>query len=527
MGDSRERERLIKSHFGYTNEVNPFGDTRLSQPFVWTKKDSQSNSNVNSARTKIAEIDAVKRRREQRELEEAQIEARKAEIQRQKESENYVDWEQKESEFFQKQIVVKSLLHIEQGREEFIDVLVKIIKLYQGHKFTNPTLPSLEELYTKFKEMTSNEITQLFNDIQQHESVESSDKLYWKNIAIYFKDIYRRKSQENISVEDGILKTVAEKVDQLLINKNCAQLDELERDIEKKLDSVGQGNVNISFWESVINKIPIFRAKLEFESYFSKAKLEAELIEFDNMKRLKPDHIVKLEPETIKQDKIETELTSPQYMSYSPDLLSDDCCISCITESDYEKQLLEEREQAKASQAALEAQNAANDEKSRIYRDFEAFVAKEKQQMEKDEQIMHDCVEERTNEHDRFSLRKPRFFNRVKTGYDWTKYNQMHYDEDNPPPRLVQGYKFNIFYPDLLDPTKPPRWTLERDAECGDAEFPETTIIRFNAGPPYQDLTFRIINKEWALDKHRGFKNTFEKGILQLHFTFKKMRYRR
>lgn len=35
--------------------------------------------------------------------------------------------------------------------------------------------------------MTSNEITQLFNDIQQHESVESSDKLYWKNIAIYFK----------------------------------------------------------------------------------------------------------------------------------------------------------------------------------------------------------------------------------------------------------------------------------------------------------------------------------------------------
>lgn len=69
-----------------------------------------------------------------------------------------MDWEQKESEFFQKQIVVKSLLHIEQGetisyvgREEFIDVLVKIIKLYQGHKFTNPTLPSLEELYTKFK----------------------------------------------------------------------------------------------------------------------------------------------------------------------------------------------------------------------------------------------------------------------------------------------------------------------------------------------------------------------------------------
>merc|ERR1712039_452075 len=23
-----------------------------------------------------------------------------------------------------------------------------------------------------------------------------------------------------------------------------------------------------------------------------------------------------------------------------------------------------------------------------------------------------------------------------------------HYDHDNPPPKIVQGYKFNIFYPD-------------------------------------------------------------------------------
>ncbi len=53
---------------------------------------------------------------------------------------------------------------------------------------------------------------------------------------------------------------------------------------------------------------------------------------------------------------------------------------------------------------------------------------------------------------DKFRPRKPRFFNRVKTGYDWNKYNQMHYDHDNPPPKHVQGYKFNIFYPDLLDP---------------------------------------------------------------------------
>ena len=53
--------------------------------------------------------------------------------------------------------------------------------------------------------------------------------------------------------------------------------------------------------------------------------------------------------------------------------------------------------------------------------------------------------------HDKYRPRKPRYFNRVKTGYEWNKYNQTHYDHDNPPPKVVQGYKFSIFYPDLID----------------------------------------------------------------------------
>lgn len=44
---------------------------------------------------------------------------------------------------------------------------------------------------------------------------------------------------------------------------------------------------------------------------------------------------------------------------------------------------------------------------------------------------------------DKFRPRKPRYFNRVHTGYEWNKYNQTHYDTDNPPPKVVQGYKFS------------------------------------------------------------------------------------
>lgn len=45
---------------------------------------------------------------------------------------------------------------------------------------------------------------------------------------------------------------------------------------------------------------------------------------------------------------------------------------------------------------------------------------------------------------DKYRPRKPRFFNRVHTGFEWNKYNQTHYDIDNPPPKIVQGYKFNV-----------------------------------------------------------------------------------
>lgn len=63
---------------------------------------------------------------------------------------------------------------------------------------------------------------------------------------------------------------------------------------------------------------------------------------------------------------------------------------------------------------------------------------------------------------DKYRPRKPRYFNRVHTGFEWNKYNQTHYDMDNPPPKIVQGYKFNIFYPDLIDKHVTPEYFLVR-----------------------------------------------------------------
>ena len=125
--------------------------------------------------------------------------------------------------------------------------------------------------------------------------------------------------------------------------------------------------------------------------------------------------------------------------------------------------------------------------------------------------------------HDKYRPRKPKYFNRVHTGYSWNKYNQTHYDSSNPPPKLVQGYKFNIFYPDLIDRQRAPAYQLLPDPSGAK----DTCVIRFRGGPPYEDLAFKIVNREWEHSHKRGFKCRFERGILQLYFNFKRVRYRR
>ena len=69
---------------------------------------------------------------------------------------------------------------------------------------------------------------------------------------------------------------------------------------------------------------------------------------------------------------------------------------------------------------------------------------------------------------------------------------------DNPPPKVVQGYKFNIFYPDLIDKSKAPTYKIIK--EPGNDE---TVLLHFSAGPPYEDIAFRIVNREWEFSHKR------------------------
>jgi len=116
---------------------------------------------------------------------------------------------------------------------------------------------------------------------------------------------------------------------------------------------------------------------------------------------------------------------------------------------------------------------------------------------------------------------KPRYANKKILGFDWNRHNQAHYDNVNLPPKTINGYRFNIFYPNLVDKTKTPKFYLER------SETPDMCIIRFESGAPYEDVAFKILNREWNTRVKGDFLNVFDKGVLKLYFKFKRFRYKR
>ena len=93
-------------------------------------------------------------------------------------------------------------------------------------------------------------------------------------------------------------------------------------------------------------------------------------------------------------------------------------------------------------------------------------------------------------------------------GYEWNKYNQTHYDHDNPPPKVritvplhclclstrlidcccsfvqvVQGYKFNIFYPDLID----------KSSVCKRLQLATNALLMHTSSPAFKFIGCEVL----------------------------------
>ncbi|KAL6133512.1 hypothetical protein ACLB2K_065747 [Fragaria x ananassa] len=552
-----------KTVSGYSNDSNPFGDSNLNETFVWRKKIERDVSHgvpldtfsvkaeKQRQRERMAEVEKVKKRREERALEKAQHEEEMALLARERARAEFQDWEKKEEEFHFDQSKMRSEIRLREGRIKPIDVLSK-------HLDGSDDLDiEINEPYMVFKGLTVKEMEELRDDIKMHLGLDRSTPThieYWEALLVVCdwelsearkKDALDRARvrgeeppAELLAEQRGLHSSIEADVKNLLEGKTYSQLEALQSEIESQMRS-GTAKV-VEYWEAVLTRLHIFKAKACLKEIHAKMlhkhlqRLEGRVDGEENL-----DMPIDLQPEEESEpDANGTETYSPQPVeeeihvaeeagSFSPELLHGDENEE-VMDPEEDRAILERKRMAVLEEQQRRIKEAMASKPAPPPEDIEMKVAmKAMGAMEEGDAIFGSNSEVNLDSqvywwHDKYRPRKPKYFNRVHTGYEWNKYNQTHYDHDNPPPKIVQGYKFNIFYPDLVDKIKAPTYTIERDGNSS-----ETCIIRFHAGPPYEDIAFRIVNKEWEYSHKKGFKCTFERGILHVYFNFKRYRYRR
>lgn len=501
----KKSEKMLAT-FGYSNDTNPFGDSNLSQPFVWGKKVDEQRKKREHVDTsekalrrrqleRMDEIRKARERRDQREQEKEEMERLKTEELRLRDAEQYEDWQQKEEEFHLGQAKVRSKLRIQERREKPVDVLAKNLLLVAQIKKRKQQELNGEDVvdaqdsdllnaavrvetrrpYKVIEVLSMDELLELRENIAAYLELEIAEhgenQEFWQLLTVVTRDrIQRLRRSQSAGGGGAIHDSVSETITEMLQNKSASELRELKMEASKTIASAeSTTGVDVEFWEDVSQQIDVYLARLRL------AELHEDMLE-------------KLRDVMDQQQQQETAAASSDHAAH------DDEGGRALGTDDSREAREMERSFARKELDESEAQFDAADE-----------VA----------------IAELPSWSEKYQPRKPRYFNRVKTGYDWNKYNQTHYDHDNPPPKVVQGYKFNLFYPDLIDKSTAPRFFLEQ------ANGSEFCIIRFSAGPPYQDIAFKIVNREWEYSHKRGFKSVFERGILHLYFNFKRHRYRR
>ncbi|XP_017277753.1 cactin [Kryptolebias marmoratus] len=533
------------------------------------------------------ELQKVKQLRLEREREKAMRETELEMLQREKEAEHFKTWAEQEDNFHLQQAKLRSKIRIRDGRAKPIDLLAKYIsaedddlavEMHEPYTFLNGlTVTDMDDLLEDIK---------VYMELEQGKNVD-----FWRDMTTITEDEISKLRKLEASGKgpgdrrEGINTAVSTDVQTVFKGKTYSQLQALHLNIEGKIRA-GGSNLDIGYWESLLQQVRVYMARarlrerhqdvlrqklfklkqeqgVESEPLFPIIKEEPrseedeertaeraaeergpsapssrsksrERVEEDEEEEARPstsaaggqeqdggekregkDEEGKDEAVLTEEDLIQQSQADYDSGRYSPTLLtSSELPLDTHTitpEEDTHRLQLARRQ----LQVTGDANESAED----------AFVRRAKEGMGNDEAQFSVEIPVSGKMYlwaDKYRPRKPRFFNRVHTGFEWNKYNQTHYDFDNPPPKIVQGYKFNIFYPDLIDKRSTPQYFLE---PCPDNK--DFGILRFHAGPPYEDIAFKIVNREWEYSHRHGFRCQFANGIFQLWFHFKRYRYRR
>ncbi|KAI1319485.1 cactus-binding C-terminus of cactin protein-domain-containing protein [Xylariaceae sp. FL0255] len=435
-----------------------------------------------------------------------------------------------EDKFVLKQSKKKADIRVREGRATPVDLLAFNLRYVDTDRDVfddndtdvDITVPTPTAVIDR---LTQAEAAELDREIASYHTLETNamNREYWSALRVLLAD--RKLKLQPMGPEARAVSSVTADVDNILGPKNLEQLEKLERQIQAKLAS--DDVIDTDYWEQLLKSLHVYKAKAKLKVIYATIMENrvARLIDVDPEKAAALAKTASdLVPSTAAGTGTSAEREIPAVPIAAPRVQA--------TMSVSSSSQINNPPPGTARFATTANEDFSQATKALYEREVARGVNEDEEIFTGEETVASTAKPQWA---DKYRPRKPRYFNRVQMGYEWNKYNQTHYDHDNPPPKVVQGYKFNIFYPDLIDKTKAPSFKIIREhgRRKGESLAPageeDTCLIRFVAGPPYEDIAFRIVDREWdySAKKDRGFKSSFDKGILQLHFQFKKIYYRK
>ena len=457
------------------------------------------------------------------------------------------EWVAQEDDFVLRQAKKKAEIRVKEGRPKPIDWLAVTLRMVDDTRDLRDD--DVDEADLDFVDpdsvldvLSGTQLDDLRKDIETFEKLEKSraNRDYWRTMQIICKD--KKRKLRALGPEGRAMSSVSSDIDKLLGPKTLDELERLEKQIRTKLDS--NEPIDTDYWQQLLDSLLVWKAKAKLKKVYQ-AVLDA------RMKKLRQES----EQEALRARTVLAEQkvgSGAPGLTYSKGLDPDsmlqlqarDKNLEVVDENTYLSQIAADRQRVlrmgyvPLPKGTVKSQHGTQPVRAEEPSNTDLFNRDVARGVDEDEEVF--ASEEPSTQppptwSGKYRPRKPKYFNRVQLGYEWNKYNQTHYDHDSPPPKVVQGYKFHVFYPELIDVTKAPTYKIIREGgrKKGQTMAPageeDTCIIRFISGPPYEDVAFRIVDRDWdySAKADRGFKSTFEKGVLSLHFSFKKIYYRK
>ncbi|GAB1296955.1 Cactin [Apodemus speciosus] len=444
-------------------------------------------------------------------------------LQREKEAEHFESWKEQEHSFQMRRAKLRSEIRIRDGPP-------KPIKYISAEDLDLAV--QMHEPYTYLKGLTVEDMEDLLEDIQVSMDLEQGKNVdFWRDMTTVTEDEIAKLRKLEASGKgpgerrrEAVHAAVSSAVQAVFKGKTYNQL----RAIEVKV-CAGGPNLDMGYWESLLQLLCAHTARARLRERHQDV-LRRKLCQLKQEQGVESEPlflILKPEPKAIHSPEPEERFPQPRDFSDhstgggrwrgraavgGPGPAESAAGGRAVLEPYEDLQRLQQ------SRLQLRAPGDASQSAGDISRRAREGMGRDEAQFS----VEMPLAGRAHLRSDKFPPRKPRFINPVHTGFEWNKYNQTHYDLDNPPPKIVQGYKFKVFYPDLIAKRATPEYFLEA---CEDN--PNFAILRFHAGPPYEDITFKIARREWDYSHRHGFRCQFANGIFQLWFHFKRYRYRR